>query len=95
MALWSCLALTHLILHLTDQSVHLPSRRQHVQESVMQIIVSVQAQANRGTAEHGDHAQCHLQAGYRVGCPGFPVTAAGHQVEQQAEQGDDKEGCRH
>jgi len=77
-----------------DQVVHLSARRQHLQQSVVQIIVAIQSQSDRRTAHDRHDGQGHLQAGDRVGWSGLPVAAAGHQIEEQSQQRDDQQGSR-
>lgn len=77
------------------QIVHLPARGQHLQQSVVQVIVAIQSQADRSTAHHGHDREGHLQAGNGVGRTWFSVAAAGHQIEEQSQQGDNEQGSRH
>lgn len=63
-------------------------------ESVVQVVVSVEAQSDCCTAEDGHDGQRHLQCGYGPGWSGFAVAASRQQVDEQHEEGEDEPGGR-
>ena len=84
-----------LVAHGRNYAVHLPAGLQHLEQPVVQVIVAVQAEPDRGTAQHGNDRERHLEAGDRVGRPGLPVAATRQQVEQQPEQRHYQQGGRY
>lgn len=84
-----------LIAYGRHQIVHLPAGGQHLQQSVVQVVVPVEPQTDRRTAHHRDDREGHLQAGYRVGWAWLPVAAPCHQIKQQSQQRDNQQCSRH
>lgn len=51
----------------------------------MQIIISVQSQADCGTAQHRHNRQRDFETRYGMSWSRLAVTASRHQIEQEAE----------